>query len=244
MRKFIWAIKYVLKTDEEPRSWSNHEVKKFAHLFTGDIVNVSGWDDRDKEGRKYADYFINKKSYTITNYRGEKGISNLPNEIFLDLEDSLPKDLEGRFDVVFNHTTLEHVFHVFAALRNLCLLSRDIVIIVIPFIEAVHEIPGSFNDYWRPTHLAIERLFEENGFTVLHGSSNKVLPLYYFFIASRHPEKWKTIFGEYDHKNINQGSQTEIFKHSLVEYITFPFKRPKSFLGRIRKSKKVWSLKT
>ena len=54
-----------------PRIWSNNELKKIAPLFEGDVVNVSGWQDKDKEGDEYKNYFKNKKSYTITNYKTE-----------------------------------------------------------------------------------------------------------------------------------------------------------------------------
>lgn len=40
-----------------PRVWSNRELEKFGHLFSGKGVNVSGWKDIDKEGKKYRDYF-------------------------------------------------------------------------------------------------------------------------------------------------------------------------------------------
>lgn len=237
MREFLQAFKYVFQ-DKGPRAWSNRELKKFARLFSGDIVNVSGWDDRDKEGGKYADYFQNKKSYTITNYKGEKGISGMPNEIYLDLEEPLPKELEGKFDAVFNHTTLEHVFDVFTAFRNLCLMSRDIVILVLPFIQEVHECPGSFRDYWRLTHLAVEELFKKNGLVVLYGSSNRMPPIYHFFIASRNPEKWKNIFEEYKRDKINVGNKVEIFKLELLQYATIIFRKPElafKYFFRFRK---------
>lgn len=107
-----------------PRIWSNRELEKFAHLFEGDIVNVSGWKDIDKEGRHYKDYFIKANSYTITNFKTEaRGFQGYSNEIFLDLEKDLPANLYLHFDVVFNHTTLEHIYSVHKAFSNLCNLS-------------------------------------------------------------------------------------------------------------------------
>ena len=67
------------------RKWSNKELLKFTHLFDGDIVNVSGWIDADKEGKKYRDYFINKRTYSITNHDGYRGFQKLSSEIHLDL---------------------------------------------------------------------------------------------------------------------------------------------------------------
>lgn len=96
-----------------PRSWSNSELKKFATLFSGRVVNVSGWRDIDKQGACYRDYFINAEEYWITNYRPEaRGFQgNQENELFLDLTDPLPLDFP-KYNVVFNHTVLEHIFEV------------------------------------------------------------------------------------------------------------------------------------
>ena len=88
-----------------PRVWSNRELEKFGHLFSGKGVNVSGWKDIDKEGKKYRDYFSNISEYWITNYKSEaRGFQgNQENEIFLDLEEDLDESMHGKFDVVFNH---------------------------------------------------------------------------------------------------------------------------------------------
>jgi len=172
------------------RVWSNRELGKFGHLFIGDVVNVSGWQDQDKEGRSYKDYFTNARSYTITNFKSEaRGFQGYDNEIFLDLSKDLPEQLAGKFDVVFNHTVLEHIFEVHTAFRNVCMMTRDVVIIVLPFLQQMHE---SFGDYWRFSPMTIKRLFEANGLSLLYLSFNghKKASVYVFAIASRNPEKW------------------------------------------------------
>ena len=177
-----------------PRVWSNRELEKFAHLFQGEIVNVSGWKDIDKEGRHYRDYFTGASSYTITNFRSEaRGFQGYEGELFLDLEDDLPEDLVAKFDVVFNHTTLEHIYEVRKAFGNVCGLSKDIVIIVLPFLQQYHT---DYGDFWRFSPLAIKRLFEENGFTLIYQSfnNNNMSSVYTFSIASRFPEKWSNHF--------------------------------------------------
>jgi hypothetical protein len=173
------------------RVWSNKELKKFSHLFTGDIVNVSAWKDKDKQGLTYKDYFINANKYFITNYNDVKGVQSLPNEIFLDLEDDLPRNLHKRFDVVFSHTVLEHVFDFKKAFDNLCFLTKDIVIIVIPFSHVNHG--GKIPDYWRFTPQSITKMFINNGFDVIYSSSNRNFnsAIYLFFIATRDVSKWK-----------------------------------------------------
>jgi hypothetical protein len=68
-----------------PRVWSNQELKKFAPLFKGSIVNVSAWKDWDKENKRYKDYFSSAAEYWMTNYQGERGFQgNFENEYFLD----------------------------------------------------------------------------------------------------------------------------------------------------------------
>lgn len=202
-----------------PRLWSNRELRKIAHLFQGWVVNVSAWKDLDKSVSSYRDYilgdydggipyrsyFINADKYTITNYPEDKKRGSLDlrrtdwiydSEIALDLEENLPDELVGKFDVVFCHTTLEHVFNLFKACENLCLMSKDIVIIVVPFIQIVHDYGGDYRDYWRFTPFGLDRLFEENGFTVLYRSSSNLFQssIYYFYVASREPEKWEEHF--------------------------------------------------
>ncbi len=184
-----------------PRIWSNKELKKFAHLFSGDIVNVSGWTDTDKEGDTYKNYFKNAKNYFISNYKSElKGLQGYKNEFYLDLTAELDEKYINRFDVVFNHTTLEHIYDIKKAFRNLCLMSKDIVILIVPFLQQMH---GTYGDYWRFTPLSIKKLFEENGFTLLYLSFNnhKKTSVYIFCIATKNPQKWKNFFNyEFSYK--------------------------------------------
>jgi hypothetical protein len=172
------------------RYWSNKELKKFAHLFTGSIINVSGWKDDDKEGNKYKDYFNKANSYFISNWEyGDRGIQGYENEFSLDLIVDLSDNLINKFDVVFNHTTLEHIYKFKKAFSNLCLLSKDIVIIIVPFLQEMH----GEDDYWRFSPLAIKNLFEENEFKILYLNFNhhRYSSVYIFAIGSKNPEKWK-----------------------------------------------------
>jgi len=92
------------------RTWSNIELKKIAPIFEGDVVNVSGWEDKDKDGGFYKDYFVNASNYFITNY--SQHMPDRDNEIELDLEENLSSNLKEKFDVVFSHTILEHIYEV------------------------------------------------------------------------------------------------------------------------------------
>lgn len=177
-----------------PRIWSNKELAKIGHLFSGEIVNVSGWQDQDKEGRFYKDYFPNASSYSITNFDADKrGLQGAPNEIFLDLEADLPNNLERRFDVAFNHTTLEHIYDFRKAVQNICAMSREAVILVVPFMQEHHS---DYGDYWRFTPAAMYRLLHENGFSPAQITWNKGrgASVYIFAVGVRRPENWQDKF--------------------------------------------------
>lgn len=173
------------------RSWSNAELRKIGRLFTGSVVNVSGWTDEDKEGGWYKDYFPNCKSYAVTNYKGEYGWQDRSGEIPLDLTRELPEELQRRFDVVFNHTTLEHIFDFRRAFENICDMSSDIVILVVPFSQVEHY-TGDFGDFWRFTPMSIKKMFDLSGFGVIHQAENcqSNSAIYLLFVASRTPERW------------------------------------------------------
>lgn len=174
-----------------PRQWSNGELRRLAPLFSGDVVNVSGWEDSDKEGSQYRQYFRRAKSYSITNAPGERGFGDREGEIRLDLTQELPNELRGRFDVAFNHTTLEHIFDVRRAFSNLCGLSRDLVVIVVPFAQVQHE-TASWKDFWRFTPTCMQYLFHENGFSVVYEASSPARNsgIYILTVGSRRPEHW------------------------------------------------------
>ena len=192
-----------------PRLWSNQELAKYAGLFHGDVVNVSGWKDVDKEGRHYRDYFHNADSYTITNFKAEaRGFQGLDDEIFLDLEQPLTDDLKQRFDVVFNHTTLEHIYDFRTAFANLCAMSRDVVILVVPFLQQFHS---DYGDFWRFSPLALKKMFEERELTLLYLSfnSDKRSSVYIFAIAAKHPDNWQQHFNYAFSYTDPQGSGSE-----------------------------------
>jgi hypothetical protein len=179
-----------------PRRWSNHVLRSIAPVFgaAGEVINVSGWDDGDKEGGRYRDYFAGASRYYVSNFVGERGAAD-PRAVVdfeLDLEAPLTPALRGRFDVVYNHTTLEHVFDVFAAFANLCEMSRDVVVLVVPFSQKMHAC-GSFGDYWRFTPMALRRLFERSKlapvFEAVQDDFNA--GLYVVGAGARHPDRWR-----------------------------------------------------
>ena len=179
------------RTSQVPRYWSNRELRHCAGMVQGDVSNVSGWKDEDKQGGHYRDYFPGATSYTVTNYGGTSGFQGGAGEIFMDLSAPLPRELHGAFDAVLCHTVLEHVFDVNTAFRNLAEMTRDLLLVVVPFCQAQHELP-SFGDYWRFTPSSLRELCHCNGLTVLYESSNVDAGCgnYLLFVASRKPERY------------------------------------------------------
>jgi hypothetical protein len=174
------------------RQWSNRELRRLAPHFAGHVVNVSGWNDDDKEGGTYKAYFSAATGYTLTNYAGERGFGGRAGERLLDLSRAPAPELERAFDVAFNHTTLEHIFDVRQAFANLCRLSRDVVIVVVPFAQQQHE-TESFGDYWRFTPTCLRQLFAENRLTVVYEaeSPDADAATYLLFVGSREPDRWR-----------------------------------------------------
>lgn len=175
-----------------PRRWSNRELRRLGPLFRGRVINVSGWQDSDKEGGHYRSYFPHADEYRISNYRGgDRGFQGMEGEIELDLSAPVPEDLRGQFDVVFNHTTLEHVFDVQTAVRGLCDLSSDVVITVVPVAQAQHD-SQTWGDYWRFTPTAVRALFSLHALSVVYESVNRHrnAGIYLVTVASRRPDRW------------------------------------------------------
>lgn len=185
-----------------PRIWSNRELEKFANLFTGEAVNVSGWNDKDKQGRRYRDYFSSATTYWVTNYVAKaKGMQEgLENQIFLDLEAELRPELRAKFDVVFNHTVLEHIFEVDQAFCNLCELTSDVLIVVVPFLQ--HQHAPDYGDFWRFTPTGVKRLFEKNHLELVYINYNDGpnQSVYVFAIGTRKPQNWVEIRNHQDNK--------------------------------------------
>jgi hypothetical protein len=176
----------------QPRIWSNRELSLLGPLFEGDVINVSGWKDEDKAGRHYRDYFPHARSYVVSNHSGARGATSASDEVILDLEGPLPQALHLRFDLVFNHTTLEHIYELRCAFANLCSMSRDAVIVVVPFVQPHHP-GGSYGDYWRFSPESVMKLFEENGFHCVYvrASALRAASVYVIAVAVREPDRWR-----------------------------------------------------
>lgn len=177
-----------------PRIWSNSVLAKIAPHFTGEVINVSGWKDSDKNGRHYRDYFSSASRYYLSNYAGHSGLADAADitDFAIDLEAPLAPELQQRFDVVFNHTALEHIFDTHTAFGNLCAMSRDAVVVVVPFAQKMH-FTESFGDYWRFTPQAMRKLFERQQMSVIYEAANNTFnaSVYLVVVGVRNPDIWK-----------------------------------------------------
>ena len=211
------------------RKWSNRVLRTIAPKFEGEMVNVSGWDDRDKEGGHYRDYFVGARSYMRTNYPGHRGFGGAADEVQLDLCEPLPDELRRRFDVAFNHTVLEHIFDVRTAFANLCEMSRDAVIVVVPFSQVQHE-SDSYGDYWRFTPTCLRRLFKDNGMEVVFEaeSPHHDASIYLLFVGSRNPERYTSL----RYRRISEAGSW-IGRSYLISGAQFARHRAGKLLGRI-----------
>ncbi len=211
------------------RYWSNREIAKLAPLFRGSVVNVSGWDDRDKEGRRYRDYFGGANEYHRTNYTGHRGFSGDADEVELDLTEDLRSELRQRYDVVFNHTTLEHIFETRKAFANMCAMSRDVVFVVVPFSQVQHE-SDSYGDYWRFTPSCMRKMMKENGLEVIYESESPVrdAAIYLICVGAKDPEKHRRRMPK--HKPIRAAGNW-IGASLLISTVQFVSHRTRRLLG-------------
>jgi len=192
MKKFKKKIlkKYI------PRYWSNDELRKIVPYLPSDsrILNVSGWEDNDKEGDCYCNYFYSSLYYHISNHPTDKVRGNALSDITIDLNMNLPKELVGAYDGVFNHTVLEHISNPEFAFKQMALLTTDWIISVVPFIQKLHFEDKSYNDYYRFTPFVMRQLHEKNGFTVLYENytPKPSLDIYLFYMGTKNPKNYIT----------------------------------------------------
>jgi hypothetical protein len=71
-------------------------------------------------------------------------------------------------------------------------MSRDVVIVVLPFSQVQHK-TDSYEDYWRFTPSCIRKMFRENGLEMVYEAESKLkkAAIYLLFVGSRNPQKWK-----------------------------------------------------
>ena len=62
-----------MKFSQNGRTYSNVCLKRILTLLNvTSVLNVSGWDDGDKEGGRYADYFSQKvNKYEVSHFEND-----------------------------------------------------------------------------------------------------------------------------------------------------------------------------
>ncbi len=196
-----WLIRkaYKLTCKIDARIYSNNLLKEYLKYFGGNIINVSGWEDSDKQGGFYIDYYNDVKSYTISNIDGINGTPKARKGgieyIYLDLDNPIDDGFNGLYDVVFNHTVLEHIFSLFNALEVITSLSKDVIITIVPFSQPVHY-TDSYGDYHRITPRFLEQYFSKKGYTTILSDYNDqpFSHIYVINISTKFPDKYKAFF--------------------------------------------------
>jgi hypothetical protein len=177
-----------MKFSQNGRTYSNVCLKRILTLLNvTSVLNVSGWDDGDKEGGRYADYFSQKvDKYEVSHFENDYLRSDTDiSKLVIDLEDINYQAVE-KFELVFSHTVLEHVFDQHNAFRIMCSLAEKYVVGVVPMINVLHW-EETYGDYWRFTPHGIRKLFENNGFKLVHleiGPTSSISQ-YIIFIGAR-----------------------------------------------------------
>jgi len=179
-----------------PRAWSNDELRKLKNYFPKNsrIINVGGWEDKDKEGGFYKDYFPNPVIYHVANYPGDsKRGTNVRTDLTIDLTKSLPGDLYFKYDIALTHTVLEHVPDPVFSFAQIGKLSRDIIITVVPFKQHLHFEPESYGDYYRFSPFSMRKLHKDNDFNILYESYMPIpsLDVYLFYVGTRFSERYR-----------------------------------------------------
>jgi hypothetical protein len=73
-------------------------------------------------------------------------------------------------------------------------MSRDIVIVVVPFAQVEHD-TDSFGDFWRFAPGALRRLFADNGMSVVYEaeSPDSNAGIYLLFVGTRDAARWQPL---------------------------------------------------
>lgn len=173
-----------------PRAWSNDELRALSTNFPrgARVINVSGWQDLDKEGGAYRDYWPNPEIYHVSNYESDTARgANVHSDLVIDLAAPLPAQYAGFYEVAFNHTVLEHVEDPVFAFEQIAKLTTGIIVTIVPFKQKLHFEDGMYGDYYRFTPFSMRRLHAQNGFTLLYESytPQPSLDVYLLYVGAR-----------------------------------------------------------
>lgn len=139
------------------RLHNNDTLRRFtAGLTPATVLNVGATPDgKDKEGRRYADYFPGAAYWTT-----DQSPHDAPNHVQGDI--TRPGGFDRQFDLVLAMSVLEHVERPWDAARVLTdlIAPGGHLFVAMPFFYPLH--PGKdFGDYWRWTPEANAILFPD-----------------------------------------------------------------------------------
>jgi len=126
----------------------NALLRSWCLLVTGNVLSVGSGNDRDREGRRYRDYFVAASSYTTSDVR--PGC-----DLVIDAR-NMEAIAAGAYDAIFCHSVLEHVDEPWSALREMArvLAPGGPLILGVPFQYRIHSVP----DFWRFTEFGVRHM--------------------------------------------------------------------------------------
>jgi len=134
------------------RKESNIWLKKVCKNIKGDVLSIGSLQDIDCEGGVYRSYFKKASSYLTSDVEGNV-------DMILDVRDMAVVP-DRRFNCVFCAGVLEHVDDFMAGIREITrvLAPGGILLLGVPFRQAIHSIP---QDFWRFTRFGIEYMLKD-----------------------------------------------------------------------------------
>ena len=153
-RQLLWPILVeTLKGKSLVRTLMNYSLSQYE--LSGNILDLGSGSG----SASYNRFIKYKEPFSITYADYYKGADNT---LEINLEE--PFDIEpGSFDRVMCFNTLEHIYNVKNVISESYKIIKDdgLFIGCVPFMMRIHPDP---DDYFRFTHQALKRMFEEEGF--------------------------------------------------------------------------------
>ena len=129
------------------------QIQKYARYVTGSVLDVGAGSIS-----RYRELFHCDEYVRMDVVAG-------PNVDIVGSAEQIPFD-EAHFDAIVCTQVLEHIPHPTEACREFfrVLKPGGILLLTVPQMNELHEEPA---DYWRYTRFGLERLFTEQGFTIV-----------------------------------------------------------------------------
>lgn len=164
------------------RRESNRWLLRQCPEIQGDVLSIGSESDSDRQGDFYRNYFSMASSYTTSEVSPEFGC-----DIICDVR-SMPQIVDNRYNCIICNGVLEHVddFHAGIAEMTRILKSGGILLLGVPFRQAIHMGP---QDFWRFTEFGVRHLLKDTyeiiELTGIEGKKKEGFPAAYWVKARK-----------------------------------------------------------